>query len=270
MSGWIKLHRQIQQHWLWQDKPFDRRSAWIDLLLMANHTNTKILFNGELIEIDRGSRITSIRQLCDRWGWSNTKVKNFLLLLEKDGMITVNSDTKKTTINILNYSDYQDPSDTKNDTGATEERQNNDGGATEEHTNKNDKKNKNDKECKEDIYILTPDEQRFLDTLSQVKNYPLDRERDIEMYKTMKERYPELDLNEAIEQWQAYKLDQPLKPNSNPRSQINTSFRNSVRWGKCLRKGGKPSGPTSTAEKDYSFKFGPQPERDYTRGLPGF
>ncbi len=120
MSGWIKLHRQIQGHWLWlSEKPFDKRSAWIDILLMVNHEDKKILLGNELIEVKRGSRVTSIRQLCDRWGWSNTKVKNFLNLLEKDDMLVVKSDSKKTTLTVVNYSGYQDWNDAENDTKTT-------------------------------------------------------------------------------------------------------------------------------------------------------
>ena len=88
-----------------------------------------------------------------------------------------------------------------------------------------------------DVYILSNDEKEFLDILTRVENYPLDREKDLEMYKTLKERYPELDLLEAIENWRLYKLDKPLAKNSNPRSQINNSFKKYVEWGKCLKKG---------------------------------
>ena len=87
------------------------------------------------------------------------------------------------------------------------------------------------------VYILSNDEKKFLEVLEQVENYPIDREKDLEMYKTLKERYPELDLLEAIETWRLYKLDKPLKANSNPRSQINNSFKKYVEWGRCLKKG---------------------------------
>ena len=55
VEGWLKLYRSIQNHWLWEDKPFSRGQAFVDLLLMANHKDNKILFNGELIEVKRGS-----------------------------------------------------------------------------------------------------------------------------------------------------------------------------------------------------------------------
>lgn len=142
MQGWIKLHRKIQEHWLYQEKrKFSRFEAWIDLLMMVNHEDAKVVLGNELIEVKRGQRITSIRQLCDRWGWSNTKVTQFLKLLESDGMATVKSDSKKTVITIDNYDFYQGREDKK----TTDKQQENDEEATQKHTNKNDK-NKEDEE----------------------------------------------------------------------------------------------------------------------------
>ena len=105
----------------------------------------------------RGSRITSLRQLSEAWGWSTKKTKKFLELLEKDNMITVKSDNKKTLVTIENYGVYQE-------VGNTEETQEKHQGNSEEtqrknkrnskeiqkKTNKNDKERyKNDKERKE-------------------------------------------------------------------------------------------------------------------------
>lgn len=142
MQGWIKLHRKIQEHWLYQEKrKFSRFEAWIDLLMMVNHEDAKVVLGNELIEVKRGQRITSIRQLCDRWGWSNTKVTQFLKLLESDGMATVKSDSKKTVITIDNYDFYQGREDKK----TTDKQQENDEEATQKHTNKNVKNDKNEK-----------------------------------------------------------------------------------------------------------------------------
>jgi uncharacterized phage protein (TIGR02220 family) len=108
-NGWIKLHRRIQANWIWQSSnPFDKRSAWIDLLLLANHEDKKTLLGNELISIKRGEHITSERKLAKRWGWSRNKVRNFLEVLEKDSMILLDKkDQKRTGIKVLNYSDYQ-------------------------------------------------------------------------------------------------------------------------------------------------------------------
>lgn len=85
MEGWISIHRQIQEHWIWKSKePFDKRSAWIDLLLMVNHQKEKIEFDNTIIEVERGQRITSLEKLANRWNWSRHKVSNFLNRLEME------------------------------------------------------------------------------------------------------------------------------------------------------------------------------------------
>lgn len=106
-QGWISLHREIQKHWLWADKPFSKGQAWIDLLLLANHKDNKFLLGNELIEVKEGSFITSELKLMERWGWGNTKVRNFLKLLETDGMIVKKTTTKQSAITIVNYSVFQ-------------------------------------------------------------------------------------------------------------------------------------------------------------------
>jgi len=32
-NGWISLHRRIQEHWIWQDKPFSKGQAWIEMMI---------------------------------------------------------------------------------------------------------------------------------------------------------------------------------------------------------------------------------------------
>ena len=107
-SGWIKLYRQLQDCWIWLDKgQFDKRSAWVDLLLTANHSDKKILFNGELITVKRGQILTSVRKLSSKWKWSVNKVYRFLKLLESDEMLQKESDKDRTLLTIINYSIFQ-------------------------------------------------------------------------------------------------------------------------------------------------------------------
>lgn len=135
-KGWIALHRNIREHWVYQEKRvFSKYEAWLDLLMDANHQNNKFLFDGQLIEVNRGEFITSVRQLCERWGWSNTKVNRFLEMLEHDQMLIRKSDSKKTAISIVNYDFYQRYESKE----TTQKRQQNDTETTQKHTNNNDK-----------------------------------------------------------------------------------------------------------------------------------
>lgn len=108
-QGWISVHRKICEHWLWKDeKPFDKRSAWIDLLMMVNHKDNKIFMDKSVIVVKRGQKITILNKLASRWDWSRKKVTNFLEVLEKDNMIILKREQGKyTTITIVNYGKYQ-------------------------------------------------------------------------------------------------------------------------------------------------------------------
>ena len=106
--GWVSIYRKIRDCVIWDcDEPFDRRSAWIDLILMANHEDKRILFNGNPMTVKIGQRITSMRKLADRWHWSRDKVKRYLDMLEGEEMIVKECDTNKTLITIVNYENYQ-------------------------------------------------------------------------------------------------------------------------------------------------------------------
>lgn len=98
--GWISLHRSIQNHWLFQEeRKFSKFEAWIDLILIANHKDGKVMHDGQLITVKRGQKLTSLRKLGNQWNWSITKVDKFLNILHDDGMIVLKKDTKKNACN---------------------------------------------------------------------------------------------------------------------------------------------------------------------------
>lgn len=107
-EGWISLHRKLQDCDIWlDDEPFDRRSAWIDLLLSANHENKGMIFDGHHIEVKRGQLITSVRKLSAKWNWSKSKTLSYLRLLEELNMIEREADSRRTLLTIVNYGIYQ-------------------------------------------------------------------------------------------------------------------------------------------------------------------
>ena len=136
MPGWIKIHRQIQNCLIWDDKPFNMASAWIDLLLLANHEDKETIFDKKPILVKRGQRITSVRELSARWGWGKDKTLRFLRLLESEKMIVKESDSRKTLLTIVNYGIYQDCENENETVIRTLTGQS-------QATNKNDKNDKN-------------------------------------------------------------------------------------------------------------------------------
>ena len=139
MDGWIKLHRGITEHWIWRD-PI-KLKWWLDILIVANHSDNKVNIGMELFDCDRGQTIMSLKNWATRWNVSRDTVRNFLVLLKNDGMILQENIGKSTRITICNYDAYQiglhnEQTQTKREANANQ---------TQSAANKNDKKEKNDK-----------------------------------------------------------------------------------------------------------------------------
>lgn len=116
-KGWITIHRQIQDHWIWQDP--EKLRAWLDLILMANHEKAEVGLREGMVIVNRGQLITSIGKLAERWKWSKDRVRRFLKVLSDTNMIVRKSDTHKTTITIVNYDKFQDKPTTNKTTNKT-------------------------------------------------------------------------------------------------------------------------------------------------------
>lgn len=89
--------------------------------MSANHEDCKFLLGGQLVDAKEGDVITSELKLSDRWGWSTTKVRAFLTLLEKDLMIVKKADKKKSTLSLTNYGVWQDSQSTEKAQGKHKE-----------------------------------------------------------------------------------------------------------------------------------------------------
>jgi hypothetical protein len=108
MSGWIKIHRSITNHWLYTEKRvFSRFEAWNDILLTVNYTDAKTIIKGSLYEVKRGQSILSLDSWSKRWNWDKSKVRRFLNTLQLDNMVVIKSDTVTTQLTVCNYDSYQ-------------------------------------------------------------------------------------------------------------------------------------------------------------------
>ena len=67
MTGWVKIHRQIMDHWLWKEQPYDKARAFMDLVLNANREDKKKVIGNNVFMIYRGSFFTTSNELAERW-----------------------------------------------------------------------------------------------------------------------------------------------------------------------------------------------------------
>jgi len=149
MEGWIKLHRKLQDNPLWTSEPFTKGQAWVDLILLTNHSYSFFYKRGVKIEVDRGQCARSEVELSDRWKWSRSKVRKFINDLEKEQQIKQQKTNVTQILTIVNYDEYQkkeQQSEQQKDTKRTPKEHQKD-------TYKNVKKEKNEKNEKESLFI---------------------------------------------------------------------------------------------------------------------
>lgn len=113
-NGWIKISRNITEHWLWDDG--EKLKWWLDLLLMAQWEDKKVMYDSHLYTLQRGQMLASISFLTERWKRNRQTVIKFLKLLEEEDMITRKVMDRQTPIlTICNYDKYQLRVDTQTD-----------------------------------------------------------------------------------------------------------------------------------------------------------
>lgn len=139
-EGWIILHRRILHNPFWKIKPFSKGQAWIDLILLANYSKGFIYVRGNKVTVERGQVGWSQKRLSERWGWSRTKVRNFLKDLEEEQQIEQQKNSLTTIITLKNYDKYQPEKREKNNRRTAEKQQKN---SRETLINNNNKENKN-------------------------------------------------------------------------------------------------------------------------------
>lgn len=130
-GGFIKIWRGVRDSDLWDpaDEKFDRRSAFFDLLLRANHQQRTIRWGLQHLVVDPGEFITSQRSLAGAWGWGVGKVNRFLHALVREKRIVLLTIREAghgcTKIIVCNWGLYQirdDSSGTRDETLAERER----------------------------------------------------------------------------------------------------------------------------------------------------
>lgn len=158
MPGYIKLYRDIQEHWSWKDKPFTKGQAWIDIIFRCNHVCKKVPRGSGFVWVLRGQFIFSNYKLAEAWGWSESSVRLFLKLLQEDGMLIIRSQNKYTLYEVVNYCAYQsaewwDFAPGHNAQKTRKKRANNAHAAP----NNNDKNDKNENNISKGLDLFSPD-----------------------------------------------------------------------------------------------------------------
>ena len=108
MKGWIYLHRDVMNHWIWRNPRHFQ--WWVLLLLIAEWSPAKLQFGNAIVKVKRGEIATTIRVLAKQMNAPAKTVLSFLSILEQNEMIILTKKHRFTHIKIVNYERYQTPS----------------------------------------------------------------------------------------------------------------------------------------------------------------
>lgn len=168
-KGYISLHRQLQDNWLWQEqREFSKAEAWIDMLMTVNHTEADLVIKMEVFKCGVGESLLSLDSWAKRWGWDKSKVRRFFKLLEAQQMIVTKSERKTTRLSICNYASYQ--CKRHEDETQMKRKRNADETQTTPNNNDNNKNNENKFSFKNALIDLGIDKQVVIDWLKVRKS----------------------------------------------------------------------------------------------------
>ena len=222
-TGWIKVYRSISQHWLWQDKPFTKGQAWIDILMECNHAEKKVNIKNDIIICERGESLNSLETWAKRWGWDKSRVRRFIKLLETDTMVVLKSTQQSTHLKVINYSIYNDNRNGKRNTDETQMKRKRNAVDTKQEV-KNEKNEKN---------IYKPNfEAVWLKYPSKVKR----KESEKHFYSTVKTEKDFDTINRALDNYKNHLAANDWKKPQNG----STWFNNWRDWIDCEEPGLQP------------------------------
>ena len=110
MKGWIRLHRQTQEHWIWSNEK--HLKWWLAILLNVNYEAKKFPVGCEFFVCNPGQSFRSIEQWTDMFSCSKPSTIKFFNMLKKDGMILTETvgkgNRRKHLLTVINWEKYQE------------------------------------------------------------------------------------------------------------------------------------------------------------------
>lgn len=112
-QGWIKLYRKIQSSFVWTNS--DQLKLWLLILMKANHSQNKFLFNGQEVSVNSGQFVTGRDAIASEFNKgvlreqqiSGLKAWRWLKKFEKLGMLNIQSNARYSVISVSKWDEYQ-------------------------------------------------------------------------------------------------------------------------------------------------------------------
>ncbi len=147
MNGWIKLHRKLLDSKIFSNPNILK--FWVWALLKASHSDAEQLVGLQTVTIKKGQFVFGRKVASKELDMTESNAYKILKWLEKEKMITVNSNNKFSLITVVNWDFYQGCFDEEgqqsNSKVTTTKQQNNNKGTSKEQQSNTNKNEKNEK-----------------------------------------------------------------------------------------------------------------------------
>lgn len=90
-TGWVKLYRDIQQHWIFDDPV--KLKIWIILLSRASHKKTRVNVGYQLIELLPGQLVFGLNKFSRQFNIERSKLYRIIKMMVDDQMIDYDTET---------------------------------------------------------------------------------------------------------------------------------------------------------------------------------
>jgi hypothetical protein len=114
-QGWIFAHRSMLECAELKGNPF-ALAVWVHVLLRASHRPARLSFRDQVVVVERGQMLTSLRQIEADTGVSLQRLRTILRKFASAKMLKINTvgNTAATLITVCKYEEYQKGADQAN------------------------------------------------------------------------------------------------------------------------------------------------------------
>lgn len=106
MSGWLKLHRSLQDSSIASHPEY--LAVWVHLMLRAQYSPSEFVVGRQIVKLSVGQLVFGRIKFSSEIGVSENKVRAALDVLKSLNMITIKSMAKFSIISITNWQKYQE------------------------------------------------------------------------------------------------------------------------------------------------------------------
>lgn len=260
MAGFVKLYRNLSDHWVNQNS--QALHLWTNILLEATHRDRKILRGKQLLTLKPGQLPFGARWFQEKTGIPKSTISRLMQMFESDGMITYERSEGQvfSIVTVCNWSAWQGRDG--NGTVQTQEPCGLAGSDDEEVGQNRDGsgtvlgRTQEGKECKEEAIadstlpfdepppgVVTTEEREVLAVLKSIPNWKFDYEQDLSFLRELATDFPSIALLDEAKNMRAWLVDKPLKPKSNARLRWRNWCKKAEEFGRTKQTNQLPDSP---------------------------